>query len=212
MTGEYPTELEDVNFEGFTQLFHEPDFIAADGSTIFKIYYDRNYYLVDFELDGGYGVETVYGKYGSTYNIPEPVREGYTFKGWVTADAQGNFIDENGGVITDEQASEAAARFTTGTVPANDVYYKAYWEAEPVDYSVVYLFETVDGTGMTNSENGKTYLVVGAKDILKEKKSGDMNSRAGMRNLMTAALFPAMISTMKQGGLLRSNAITHGIL
>lgn len=173
LTGEYPTDLEDMKFDGFTTLFHEPDFIAADGSTVFKIYYDRNYYLVDFELDGGYGVEPIYAKYGSTFNIPEPAREGYTFKGWVPADANGNFVDENGNKISDEQARAAAEKFTSGTVPAKDVYYKAYWEAQLVDYSVVYLFETVNGTGMTNSENGKTYLVVGAQDVLKKKRSGE---------------------------------------
>ncbi len=54
-TGETPEDLV-IPFEGFTVLSHEPDVIAADGSTQFKIYYDRNYYLVDFELDGGYGV------------------------------------------------------------------------------------------------------------------------------------------------------------
>ena len=193
LTGEYPTDLEDMKFDGFTTLFHEPDFIAADGSTVFKIYYDRNYYLVDFELDGGYGVEPIYAKYGSTFNIPEPAREGYTFKGWVPADANGNFVDENGNKISDEQARAAADKFTSGTVPAKDVHYKAYWEAQLVDYSVVYLFETVDGTGMTNSENGKTYLVVGAQDVLKKKRSGESVSASdnfyeGIRTGSTGAL------------------------
>ena len=79
-TGEFPRELEELKFEGFTTLFHEPDFIAADGSTEFKIYYDRNYYLINFELgEDGYGVEPVYGKYGATFTVPEPMRKGYGF-------------------------------------------------------------------------------------------------------------------------------------
>ncbi|MBQ4261093.1 MAG: hypothetical protein II709_04365, partial [Ruminococcus sp.] len=63
-TGDSPTSLEQVKIDGFTSLFHEPDAIAADGSTVFKVYYDRNYYAVNFNLgDGGYGVEPVYAKY-----------------------------------------------------------------------------------------------------------------------------------------------------
>ena len=75
-TGTNPTELETEElpgFEGFTNLFHEPDAIAADGSTVFRVYYDRNYYTVLFDLgDKGYGVDPVYAKYQSVYHIEEP--------------------------------------------------------------------------------------------------------------------------------------------
>ena len=71
-TGTFPDELEHIEFEGFTSLFHEPDAIAADGSTEFKLYYDRNYYLVSFDLgEGGYGVEPVYAKHGTNYTISD---------------------------------------------------------------------------------------------------------------------------------------------
>ena len=83
-TGSNPTELEELQFSGFTNLFHEPDAIAADGSTEFRVYYDRNYYTVNFDLgEGGYGVEPVYAKYQTTYHIGEPKRLGFEFKGWV---------------------------------------------------------------------------------------------------------------------------------
>ena len=71
-TGTFPDELEHIEFEGFTSLFHEPDAIAADGSTEFRLYYDRNYYLVSFDLgEGGYGVEPVYAKHGTNYTISD---------------------------------------------------------------------------------------------------------------------------------------------
>ncbi len=121
-TGTNPTYLEDVEFPGFTNLFHEPDAIAADGSTVFRVYYDRNYYTIMFDLgDGGYGTEPVYAKYESVYHVTEPKRMGYTFEGWLMTDKDSvkytykysdeavgkdekdlwTFIDENGNELVD---------------------------------------------------------------------------------------------------------------
>lgn len=87
-TGSSPDDLEAEKIEGFTSLFHEPDAIAADGSTVFRVYYDRNYYAVNFDLgEGGYGVEPIYAKYGTVYRLDTPVRMGYTFKGWARTSA-----------------------------------------------------------------------------------------------------------------------------
>ena len=55
-TGTFPSDLENVTFPGFTKLYHKPDFIAADGSTEFELYYTRNYYLINFDLNGCHGV------------------------------------------------------------------------------------------------------------------------------------------------------------
>lgn len=151
LTGTFPSELENVAFDGFIKLYHKPDFIAADGSTEFELYYNRNYYLVNFDLNGGYGVLPVYGKYDSVYNIAEPVRKGWIFKGWVPADENGNYIDSNGQVITDEQAlSEAAKKFTSGKVPAHNENYKAYWVADKTKYTIVYWIEDADSDNYTD--------------------------------------------------------------
>ncbi len=128
VTGTYPAELEEIEFEGFTTLFHEPDVIAADGSTVFQIYYDRNYVLMNFELDGGYGVEPVYAKYGTNFNIAEPEKSGYVFKGWQ---------DEDGNIT----------KFTSGTVPAEDVTYTAVWEAVNTNFTVIYWTENANDDG-----------------------------------------------------------------
>ena len=124
-TGSNPTDLEDVQFEGFTNLFHEPDAIAADGSTVFRVYYDRNYYSVKFDLgEHGYGLDPVYAKYQSAYHITEPKRLGFTFKGWLRTDKDSTkgtyahhgrgtrsedtswkFIDENGDELVDSQGN-----------------------------------------------------------------------------------------------------------
>ncbi|MBR2280392.1 MAG: InlB B-repeat-containing protein [Ruminococcus sp.] len=86
-TGTAPADLEAETIPGFTSLFHEPDAIAADGSTVFRVYYDRNYYSINFDLgEGGYGVEPVYAKFGTSYRIETPTRMGYTFLGWARTD------------------------------------------------------------------------------------------------------------------------------
>ena len=145
-TGTFPEELEKIEFEGFTSLFHEPDSIAADGSTEFKLYYDRNYYLVNFDLgDGGYGVDPVYAKQGTAYTISTPKRMGYNFLGWVKSNENGDCLDKNGAVINDDAAIKAAADpFTHGVVPIGNSYYKAVWEPDKTKYSVVYWIENAD--------------------------------------------------------------------
>ena len=76
-TGTAPADLEAEEIDGFTSLFHEPDTIAADGSTVFRVYYDRNYYSINFDLgEGGYGVDPIYAKYESVYRIDHPQRMG----------------------------------------------------------------------------------------------------------------------------------------
>lgn len=55
--------------------------IAADGSLLLKVYYDRKIYKLTTVVDG---VETTTEyRYGADITAPEtPVKQGYTFKGW----------------------------------------------------------------------------------------------------------------------------------
>ncbi len=71
--------------------------IAADGTTVVDIYYDREYYTVVFDVNGGInGPEPIYAKYGTTFNVSDirqPERKGYVFEGWLGPD--GNSIAED---------------------------------------------------------------------------------------------------------------------
>lgn len=80
-----PNDLSD-QIDGFTSLLYERTEIAADGSTEIEIYYDRNYCLLSFDLDGGWGVEPIYARYGTPISIDETAlkKTGYTFDGWET--------------------------------------------------------------------------------------------------------------------------------
>lgn len=166
-TGSFPDHLEDVEVEGFTSLFHEPDAIAADGSTVFRLYYDRNYYTVGFDLgEGGYGVEPIYAKYQTIYHVDEPKRLGYTFLGWARTDidsavegADWHYINENGDVISEAEATATENLLTlTGdqVIPAKNTYYRAIWREDTTRYRIIYWIENPDDEG---------YSVIAAKEI-----------------------------------------------
>lgn len=162
-TGTNPTVLEDEElpgYEGFTNLFHEPDSIAADGSTVFRVYYDRNYYHVLFDLgSGGYGVEPVYAKYQSVYHISDPKRPGYSFLGWARTDKDSSqskdwhYIDSNGSEITEEQAlANPISLDGDQTIPAYNTYYKAVWARGTTSFSIVFWLQKPEVTDITPAE------------------------------------------------------------
>lgn len=158
---------------GFTKMYHIPENVAADGSTVFECYYDRNYYLVEFDLDGGYGVEPVYARYGAAFVVNEPVRHGYQFAGWklvkVDKDEDGTWDD----VIPEGMSAEMVSN-----IPAYNCLYQAQWEKIATSYTVVYWLKRNDGTmqylhGRTVSENVKSGDEVSGKNDLSEYSKKD---------------------------------------
>ena len=83
-TGE-ETSATSKEYAGFHVKTFEQKNIAADGSTIIKIYYDRNSYSVSFDANGGNGSPYTQDFY---YGIPQNLvantytRNGYSFIGW----------------------------------------------------------------------------------------------------------------------------------
>ena len=84
VTGE-ETSAQAKTYEGFTAKTVEQVKITADGSSVVKIYYDRNEITLTLNLDGGEGQTEITGKYGATVNVTVPIKTGYTFIGWNTA-------------------------------------------------------------------------------------------------------------------------------
>ncbi len=187
-TGTAPADLEAEEITGFTSLFHEPDAIAADGSTVFRVYYDRNYYTVNFDLgEGGYGVDPVYAKYQTVYRIDEPKRLGYTFTGWARTDKDSSintydptgededgwhYIDASGKVISKAQA-EATPVSLAGdqTVPAENTYYQALWSNGTSSFSVVYWIENPDGSDITAADLNQTDTIAEARTLISQNYS-----------------------------------------
>lgn len=112
----------DTNYSGFYSLLYDTTTkIAADGSTVVEIYYDRYYYLMNFDLDGGYGVEPIYARYGAPINVGTPTKPGYSFNGW---------------------NPELPAK-----MPAESATHKATWKAGTTSYTVVYWYENANDDG-----------------------------------------------------------------
>ncbi len=70
------------NYDGFSTTETALPTVAADGSTRLDIYYNRNYYKITFELNGGTGERDIFVKYGTTITVADPTKVGYTFSCW----------------------------------------------------------------------------------------------------------------------------------
>ena len=129
---------------GFKPLdYDEALVIAADGSTVVEIRYDRNYYLVSYDLSGGYGTEPIYTRFGATVGANTPIRHGYVFNGW-------ELISYNGHTPTNEQKSQYALRSgSTIQVPAANLKYKARWITQETTYTMVFWCENANDNGYT---------------------------------------------------------------
>lgn len=72
------------NYDGFTPMGFAQEMIKADGSTVVKIFYTRNSYLLTYKdsLSAGVYASQTY-KYGAAVTaIAAPTKTGYTFTGW----------------------------------------------------------------------------------------------------------------------------------
>ena len=114
------TEAVATAYPGFTAEKFEQQQITPDGHTCIKIRYTRNYYMVQFNSNGGVnGPAPVYAKYGAQLSVPAaPTKTGYRFQGWYY----------NGEQLVDSK-----------TVDGN-VTYTAAWEAESENASVTVVY------------------------------------------------------------------------
>ena len=138
-----------LEYEGFYPLLHEMPPVAADGSTEVEMRFDRYYYLMTFDLGGGYGVEPIYARYGMPIEVATPIRAGYAFAGWA---------DTNGSIVSIPE-----------TMPVNGGKFRATWKAVNTTYKVSYWYINDDGTRSligTRVEPGTSGDKVSGKDDL----------------------------------------------
>ncbi|MBQ7343793.1 MAG: InlB B-repeat-containing protein [Clostridia bacterium] len=148
----------DVAREGFKSLYYDNEMpISGDDGTVVEIYYDRIYYLVDFDLGGGYGIMPYYVRYGTQVMLSEPTRPGYSFKDpWelaqiyeVTYDSDDNKV-ETPITITNDLSSAYANKNAGALITVkNNLDYKANWNAETTSYTIIYWLENADNTNFT---------------------------------------------------------------
>lgn len=126
-------------YPGFAALLYNTKAkVAADGSTVVEIYYDRNYYMMSFNLDGGYGVEPIYARFGAAVEVGTPTKPGYTFSGWepeVPAT-----MPVNGGTHTAQWEADKTAKVTVVVWGEN---------ADDENYSYIKSVETTAPVGST---------------------------------------------------------------
>ena len=130
-------------YEGFYALLYEKPAIAADGSTVVEVYYDRIYSLMLFDLDGGYGVEPIYARYGTPIgDVGTPTKAGYTFKGW----------SEDGTTVVD----------LPDEMPAGNKTYKALWQPDDTaKVSIVIWGENANDEGYSYIKSSEIYAKPG---------------------------------------------------
>ena len=135
-----PTTLaiEGAEIPGFYSLLYDTTLtLAADGTTVVNIYYDRRYFKVDLKLAGGYNAEPIYARYGTVIqkaNI-EPKRTGYTFAGWSPA--------------------------LPDTVPAAKSEHTAQWTPSATTYTVAFWYENANDTNYTFVGSAKRTATTG---------------------------------------------------
>ncbi len=137
-------------FDGFYQLLFETAEIASDGSTEIEVYYDRLYYKMLFDLDGGYGVQPVYARYGTPVSVDNPTKAGYIFVGWDSY--KGWTEDFVSGEVTewdlDEDTAANIEQFINVEIPAHHSSYTAIWRAnDAAKVTVVVWGQNADDDG-----------------------------------------------------------------
>ncbi len=106
-------------YEGFVALLYDTTTkIAADGSTVVELYYDRLFYLMKLDLDGGYGVEPIYARYGTPITIGKPTKPGYSFIDWDPK--------------------------LPATMPAVNTSHKAQWKVGTAGFNVIFWYENAN--------------------------------------------------------------------
>lgn len=159
---EYTKAEQYADIAGFTDLFYDPNTrISASGNTEIDIYYDRNYYLVDFDLtlpDGekGYGVMPLYVRYGTSLMLAEPVGPGFSFTGWTFVQVY-NRIETvvDGQIHVDEEKIEDADVIDLYDNPAamltikHNVDYKSTWQVDTASYTIIYWRENANDNGFS---------------------------------------------------------------
>ena len=156
------TKTDALKREGYSMLEYDDATVAADNSTVLDIYYDREYHLINFQLDGGYGVTPIYARFQTGITVNTPTRAGYTFDGWEVVSVTYNGTDVAATNMADDStyrggrfsatsdatdktchaaANELAAALEAKEnmeMPPFDVTLRAQWTANSVQYSIVY--------------------------------------------------------------------------
>jgi len=109
-----------TGFTENTQLGTHSGVVSVTTPLVLSRYYDRSFYTIEFESNGGTPVANLSVRYGAPVSMPSnPTRVGYTFDGW----------------YADEGLTQA---YIAGTMPAENVRVYAKWAAVGADRGIEY--------------------------------------------------------------------------
>ncbi len=153
---------------GFYPLAYDGNVrVAADGSTVVEIYYDRYFYLMDFDIGlNAYGVEPQYAKFEAPIMVDTPYRPGYTFNKWVLHDPsyESNpelFEAKGDGNDSTELLDISWTEGPPATMPKFNLTYEADWTPNP--RSSVYI--VVWGWNPNVNNGAGRYAYLGSTNI-----------------------------------------------
>ena len=161
-------------------------YVCGDGSTVLKLYYDREQYSISFNInnpeyayhyDGNSVINYTfsYGEAMNSFGVEQLEIPGYTFKGWSTS------ADGSTGIL------ESLPETVPYMVQKNITYY-AIWDAKSTEYSVSHYIQNLDGeydyiktevcTGTVGDRLSYSYLRLDDDELL----SGASISNVVIRN------------------------------
>ncbi len=186
-------------YTGYTALPIKQQLIAADGSTIVTIYYDRTYYNLKFDFDNGNEVNAKVRYGADVMQPPYPTKDGYIFNDWDVA------IPE--------------------TMPASDATITATWvdDADGVAYTVKHVRQALDGTfpasgdlvelesmlgitGQSTHAPPKSYTGYTAQPIMQKKIAANSGTVVEVRYIRNSH----GLTWNFNGGYNQNNAYTQG--
>jgi uncharacterized repeat protein (TIGR02543 family) len=143
------------SYEGFTETDASKEAevtttINGDGSTVLKLYFDRNSYNVTYSYSGDTDstppelpAQTTY-RYGETVNVDTstPTLQGYDFGGWSTVDAE---VSEGQFIMPDAPVAITGSWMPRTDTPFTVEYYQQNTNDD--DYTLVYTFNDEGTTG-----------------------------------------------------------------
>ncbi len=208
----YLTEADYADIVGFNGLFYDNETrISSNGDTEINIYYDRNYYLVDFDLtapDGskGYGVMPLYVRYGTSLaSLGVPTVQGYAFDSWTLTSVYNSTerVGDDGHIIVDKkEIDDPLIRALYSNTSASlsikhNVSYKAEWRVATTSYTVAYWWQNADPT--TDKDGKKIYEYSVWKTVSKTNKNpGDYVTATDLASFESSAPFDNIYGTVSE--------------
>ena len=194
-TGQNTNISSGLTVAGFTFQTVTNDIIAADGSTIVKVYYKRNTIIYTFNKydnetwhDGTTNDSIVKtGLYGASFTPPVIDKPGHTFEGWE--------IDGEGTQIFN------SSNPTFGTSNAT---YKAYWEED--GYTIKFYLNGGNIGGVTNSPMVHDYGISDGSITLPEDASSAVTD---WKPGQTGFTFAGWYKNAASGNFTESNKVTY---